>query len=322
MASGHFYFTDDLVSALKRYSYFPEAQQTLQSSDLISILNDELTLNLAAELMKVRINHFLTSKTVSTTANVPRIVIPERAIGSTIKNIYLVDGAGGRTPIVYGDVDVLEGAAAGAASPTDFLFSGDEIILVPTPSGVSNLEIWFYRMLSKLVLTASCAKITAVSSLAGTTTFTVNTDLTGSLSIGDKVDFVSGKSPFLSWADDVTITAISATQIQVATTDVDDESGAVEPIANDYICPAGTSCIPQIPRELHPVLVQMGVVSMMQPIAHLPKYQLAKDRLERMRDSAFKLIVHRVEMQPELLVDNESPNALAGSGAWNTNIFS
>ena len=137
--------------------------------------------------------------------------------------------------------------------------------------------------------------MTNISSANGTTTFTVNTDLTGSLSVGSKIDFLSAQSPFLLWSEDVSITAISSNTIEVATANVDNEAGTVEVQISDYICPAGYANIPMLPYEFHPVLAQMVAVRMLAGLGDLQKWQAAKAELSEVRSESKALIKNRVE---------------------------
>src|SRR3990167_2390078 len=100
------------------------------------------------------------------------------------------------------------------------------------------LDTPFHRRPNEVVATTSATKITAKSVGASTTTFTVNTDLTGSLSAGSLIDFINGQPPFLLWAEDVAISSITATSIVVSNDDIENEASEVEIGTNDYICAA------------------------------------------------------------------------------------
>jgi hypothetical protein len=321
--AGYFYTTDDLIDEIKRLSFVPNVNSGLQDVDYIAILNDELVLRLTNEIMKVRQNFFLKKTTQTMSALVPNYALPRRAIGNVLKTIYMFYPPNQRSEVKYRDIDILEGQdlIVGTGEPLHFFMYGDDYMLVPTPSSSGTLELWFFQALSKLVAVSSCAQVTGVSTVGGTTTFTVDTDLTASLSTGDTIDFQSLNSPFKLTAQDVAITSISSTQIAVAATDVQNEAGTVKPQVDDYICPAFESCIPQVPREFHAVLAQMAVLTILQPLSHTEKYALAKDRLKEMKDAAFNLIANRVESQPEILVDSGGFNAFIGGGWPPTDII-
>jgi hypothetical protein len=172
-----------------------------------------------------------------------------------------------------------------------------------------------------LIATSSCAKITVISSVAGTTTLTVDTDLSASLAIGDKIDFLSGKAPFLLWAYDVEITAISSTQIQVATSAIVDELDAVEVLVNDYICPAGFAPIPMIPQEFHPALAQKAASQAIFSMGDQGKFQIAEAMYGQMLGAAIKLITNRVEGEPEVIMNRDGVASFIGGGLSSGNYW-
>lgn len=293
------FLVEDLIESVKDRSFVPISQSTFDDAGILRVLDEELKLKLVADLIKVREDFFLYRKTVPIVANKQTYFIPTRAIGNAIKALFFVDSSGTR-PLTKKDIDQLGDYAGETGDPQHFYFEGDQVGLFPYP-GASGASLLFSypRKPSQLALTTSCAKITAVSSLAGATTFTVDTDLTADLIAGDLVDFNKGTSPFGLWADEVSITAITATTIEVPTTSVDDTDGSVVPARGDYICPAGYSNIAQVPEEFLPVLAQMGAVRLLGSIGAMSKWQAAKAELKEMRDEALKLVKNRAESAPD-----------------------
>jgi hypothetical protein len=250
--------------------------------------------------MSVREDFFLATKSVSLTALIDHYGIPARAVGNSFKVLFYVDSAGNERKLSRIDVDERHEWANSNGGPLKFYLEGDEVVLVPKPSSSSgSLLFSYFRKPNRLIATTSCAKITGISSAGGSTTFMIDTDLTGTLSIGDKIDFVSGQSPFLLWTEEVDITAITATTIEVATTDVSNAASVVEVQTSDYICPKGYSNIPMIPEEFHPVLAQMTAVRLIAGLGDLNKRIAAKEDLAEVRREALKLVKNRVESSPE-----------------------
>lgn len=293
------FLSEDLITSIKNRSFVPVSQDTFTEDDILLIASEEMKLGIVADIMKTRQDFFLTSKQTTVTAGIDRYGVPAGAIGNALKNLFLLDSAGGRKKLSLLDIDNSPAFNGSSGEPQYYYFEGDEVILLPSPSTGYSLEFMYFRSPSQLALTETCAKITVVSTVAGVTTLTVDTDLTADLSIGDEVDFLSAKSPFLLWADEVTIVAISSTQIQVASTDIDDAGGTVQPQVGDYICPTGTANIPMIPPEWHPVLAQSTAVRLLMGLGDNDKFQLATQRLDRERAAALTLIKNRVESSPE-----------------------
>jgi hypothetical protein len=300
--------TEDLLESVKLRGFIPVSQSTFTNARLLQILNEKLSDEIVPAIMSIRENFFLTYERRALTASQSRYALPERAAGTSIKTVWYVDSSGNRmrVPSRTDARDLREGAI-GTGEPEEFMMMGDEIQVFPTPASSSGyLEFWYYRRPSRLALTSSCAKITAVNTAAGVTTFTVDTDLTASLSVGSTVDFLAGKSPFLSWADDVAITAITTTTIAVSASAISSEASAVEPRVNDYICPAGYANFPQIPAEMHPILAQSAAVYAIQSLGDMEKLAAASQTLDRMLKNGFKLIANRVESEPEQVIHRSS----------------
>lgn len=177
---------EDLIESVKSRSFVPISQATFQDSDIIRILNEELTLKLVSDITNAREDFFLSTLDRPMIAGKGNYLLPPRAIGNAIKAVFYVDGAGNQRALPRRDVDRAgEISSSATGDPEYFYFLADEVIIQPKPAqSVGYIRFVFGRKPNTLVLTSSCAKITGVTSLAGVTTFTVDTDLTATLSFG------------------------------------------------------------------------------------------------------------------------------------------
>jgi len=308
---------EDFITSVKLRAMVPISQQTFTEANVLQVASEELVTRMVPLIMSVREKFFLSYKRTAITASKSRYTIAERAIGNALQTVWILDTSNRRLRCVYQtDVNELTTSPGDTGSEvSQILLQGDEIVLLPTPaSAFGYVEQWYYSRPNQLVLSSSCAKITAVASVGGTTTFTVNTDLTGSLSVGSKIDIVSGKSPYLLWAEDATITAITSTSIAVATTDVVDEVSAVEPVANDYICPAKQSNIPNIPEEFHPVLAQSVAYTLLKSLGMAQKAAQAKADYDELAANVLKLVGNRVESGVKPVFNPSGIHSAIGSG--------
>lgn len=295
------FLVEDLVESVKQRSFIPISQGTFTDTRIIALLNEELRLSLVADIFGAREDFFLATKETPIIAEKDHYLIPSLCIGNNLKAVFLLGSGGERRMLERRDVDRSDEYAGRTGTPEKFYLEGDEIVLMPKPSSAAeSLLFSYFRKPNQLIATSSCAKITGVSSALGLTTFTVDTDLTASLSVGDRVDFLRGKNPHTLWSDEVAITAITTTTIEVATADIVDVDSSVEPAALDYICPTGYANLVMVPEEFVPVLAQMGACRALSALGDLNKWQSAKTILEQMRSEALKLIRQRVESSPEL----------------------
>ena len=302
------FLIEDTIIAAKDSEFFPTSQNAFPDARLIRFANQELLSKIAPLILSVREEYFARTKTITMTSSLGRYVMPERALGGAFKNLFYLSDVTkplNRVPIPKINPHDVNSGLVTRRSPYAFFIEGDEIILDPTPTSVNASERlqWAYHSRpNRLVATTSCAKITAVAGGV----FTVNTDLTGSLSVGSKVDFLSAKTPFLLWAEDVVITAITATTITVAAADVQNDVGTVEPIVNDYICPAGFANIAMIPLEAHILLSELMTYRAMKALGALKNVQEIKVHIQDLVSNILKMLSNRVENEVDVIYDRDS----------------
>lgn len=295
------YFVEDLLEAIKSRSLAPISQSTFDDDKLTTMATDEMKLGLVSDIVSAREDFFLAEESASLVAGVANYGIPSRAIGTALKDLYFTPtGTTTKKPLVRVDVSRSGEFVNQTGEPQKYYLLGDEVVLLPTPATASGTITFIIPANpSDLIATSSCTKITGISSSATHTTFTVDTDLTASLAVGDYVDFLSATAPYKLWSYRKAITAITSTTIEVLNADVMNASSVVEPVANDYICPSGFSNIPQIPVAFHAVLAQMVVAQILESLGDLNKLERAERTLGGMRNAALKLIKNRVENSPQ-----------------------
>jgi hypothetical protein len=304
------YLTEDILESVKRSGFVPISETTWSDADLTALATEELQNKIVPTIMTVREEYFLTHKQQTITATLDRYTMPERSIGQAMKDVLFMPNTSSPRdiyPVAKVSVHELRAWDGATGTPGIFYIEGDEIVFVPPPSATNAAALfYYYRRPSKLVATTSCTKITAITQGATNTTFTVNTDLTASLSAGDLVDFASMKSPFLSWADDVAIVSISATEVVVLNSSVVNVVNAVEPQVGDYICPAGSANVPQVPVEFHTILAEMVNARIMKALGNMESYAAIQANVQEMLANTLHLMSNRIEAAVDLIFDRNS----------------
>lgn len=294
------YLNEDLVSSIKYRSAVPISQTTFDDTALLTLAYEELELKLASDLIKVREDFFLTNELKALSIGVPRYSIPARCIGDALKALFILDSGGSKYEPQKIDVSESYKYYGMTGIPKYYALEGNEVTLYPTPNTSGYyIDFRFAAKPARLLATSSCAKITAVVNNSPTASFTVNTDLTASLSVGSKIDFISANSPFKTLAYKAVITQVTSTLIECLLSSVIDESTTIKPAVGDYICPTDYSNIPQIPTAFHAVLAQMTTVRLLESIGDVNKMAAAMKTLEQMREEALILVRNRVESKPD-----------------------
>ena len=300
---------DDLLESVKIRSLAPISQDTFTNTKILKLMTEEMRTYVVPLLIDVREDFFLNYVDVSFEANRSLYPIYERSAGNSFKALYAVSSSGDESKIGRTSVDKLSDFTQ-SGDPTHFFLMGDQIKVLPTPkSNTNSLRQYYFRTQSSLTQSINCGRITSVAVGALTTVFTISTDLSAALGVGDKVDFQNSQSPFLLWAHDVEIQGITSTTITVNNSDILDESGNVRMGIDDYICPRFQTNIPQIPVEYHTLLVQKTVCKIIGSLGDQRKFQIEMAELKMMEGSLFKLIKSRVEAQPQKVTNR---------GIWET----
>lgn len=300
------FLTEDLVSSVKRRTHAPSSQKAFQDSDIIALLNEELLTCLVPDILSLREDFFMRSITVPMVAGVNHYQLPGRAIGDSLKDVFFTKGGVTRA-LDRDDIrNIL--ATTNAVDPNVYCFLGDEIMLDAVPaSSTGTLTFYYLCRPSELVPTTSCSKIVSISSLAGTTTFTVDTDLTGNLIAGDLVDVVNAQSPFIPWAQDSLILSITSTEIALASADVENEASIITPGVGDYISAAQTANVTiGVPSEFGSILAQMACKTLLISLGDMQKLEKIMVTLAEMRRQAFTVIANRTENSAQIAINRTS----------------
>lgn len=309
-----YYNTEDLLVSAKNSEFFPTGQNTFTDTMLISYGSEEQQIRIVPHIMKMRQQFFKDTKQTNIVGNLRRYSVPERAIGTTFRTLFYMPDATNidvKYRMTKVDSEDIQGNYVTGTAPYGYDLSGDEVLLVPKPQNSTGAILFsYYRRPNQLSATSDCTKITDVSSAAGSTTFTVDTDMSSAWVVGGTLDIISGRAPFFSWSDDVVITSITSTTVVVDTTSVQDESGAVEPRAGDYICPAKYSNVPQLPSEYHSILAELIAWRALKASGAQQNLAACGANVKDMLEQVATLIENRVETSPDLIFE---PNGLIGA---------
>lgn len=291
------YTTTTFIADLKRTGSVPTSQGLLDENDLLSFANDCMSRNLIPNIQKVREEYFVHRHIVE--ADGREYDLPERAIGTKLRQVQILDSDNK----VLKNVQRLEPQIAEMGVDISswsgvfgYFFEDNKIILTQDPSVTGrNVCMKFYRRPGKLVLPTVCAKVTDVSG-ADITVESVPNDMV----IGSLIDMIQARPPFSSLGDSVEIINIAGNVITFAEeTDLS---------IGDYLAPEGCSPIPQIPVELHPILVQYAKLQLMDATGDAAAFQRAAAQFKTLSDELFELIQDR---------DDGSPRkAVSANGLW------
>lgn len=298
-----YFTTDELIKSIKRNNNVPEHQSTFTSEDFTAFLNEEMSLGLVPQVVRMKENYFLTTLDVPLVANVSRYEIPTRAIGNKTREVSYVDSTGNvceMTCIQVGDLPFYNEQSAN--SPYAYYIENNEIVLLTdvTASPTGSLSISYYMRPNQLVLLADVGIIQTIDRNTGEIFLnSIPTDF----STSKVYDLIQYTSPHKCLDIDVAITALNTVNksITVAVADIPTNLKA-----GDHFCIAQQSAIPQIPSDLHPILAHRAGKRCLAALGDTEAYAIATNTLTEFEKNSENLIDDRVEDSPRKIVNRRS----------------
>ncbi len=239
--------TTSLVASIKRRGFIP-AGSGLSTADILAYASDELQNYIPAFLKSIREEFIVASLDLSVTSGT--VAAPARAVGAALRTIGWVQADGRTRFLTRVEPENAGGFAGQTGEPAGYMFQGNNVILLPTPSS-GTLRITYQQRPGVLVLPEDCGLITAFDAGAGEATLDpVHSEWTTDM----EFDVVSGSANFQALGLDVQAAQADQNPFQFGDVPVGTRVG-------DYVCLAGETCIPQLPTEVHALLAQSAALA-------------------------------------------------------------
>jgi len=303
MVASPLYTVDSLVTALRNRYLNPNSQSLFQDSDVVALLDDEQRSTVIPIISSVREEFWVVNndQVINGSAS---YTIPQRAAGAILRDVVFVDQSGNEI-----DLTQLSPAHIKATFPFGYqlplytfgyYWRNDQI--VPYPQQAQNANGYTLRMKelrrpNTLTLTSNCGQITGI---IGNVLTLGNID--PSWNTGTTFDIIQNFPQFTSIADGATITNVGGSSITLTTVPTGLAVGM-------YVCPAQTSCIPQIPYEMFPLLVECAICSMAASIGDSQGYTLHEKIKEKQRQDFIDLITPRSQLGNKRVVNKNNRNS-------------
>lgn len=203
--------------------------------------------------------------------------IPQRAIGSKLRDLKMVDASGNYTKISRLFEEDRSSGKSG------YYVTRNSIEL--TSGFTSNtLRMTYFCRPSELVATTDCGQITSIDTALNQV---VVSSAPSTFALAVSTDFVQDNNPYDLLAMDSAITGISGTTITYASLP---DGLAV----GDWVCIAGESPVPMVPDEMHPVLVQSALCKTLSSKKD-KAFKEEVETLEKVKQAAKEMLNPRVE---------------------------
>lgn len=268
--------TTELIAALKIQGSFPTSDDLFSTSDFLVLFNNQLKVDLTPLMLKLNEEFFLQYKNFTITQG-SSYRIPNRAIGAKIRDLKHLDASGN-----FKSIDRLFEEDR-PSNKSGYYMKRNSIEL--TNDYISGtLRMTYFARPNELVTVAECGVIDSIDTNNNQVVLTAapSSFLTGTL-----CDFIQSSNPYDLLSYDQEITGISGTTVTFSALPDDLAEG-------DYLCLANESCVPLLPEELHPILVQSALCRSLS--AKKDKvYEQEMIMLEQMKQEAINMLDPRVQ---------------------------
>lgn len=148
--------TDTLVESIKRRIMMPISQNSLQYSDLVAFLNEEMQMSAVPSVKMEHEEYFVYKQTIELVNGVSRYEIPNRSIGMTLRDLKYSDASGNfydMTRIAPEDKAFFQQSNGSNQTVSKYYLEGNEIVLTPSvQAGASGTLIaWIFLRPNSLV---------------------------------------------------------------------------------------------------------------------------------------------------------------------------
>lgn len=296
--------TNTLIADVKRRASVPENQNTFQEADFLAFANEELDIGIIPHVLSFHEEYFVYTELVPIEAAVQRYQIPERAVGSKLRDLSYVDASGNifeMTRINSDDISSYQGSYS-VASHTTFYVEGSDIVLLPTVSSspVGSLRFSYYLRPNEMVSEDRVAIITNINTITGEVTVATVPD---NITVADTLDLIQTRSPHKSLSIDIVPTALN-TVTKVFTFDPADLPSRLA--VGDQLALAGETIVPQVPSDLHSMLAQRVAARCLESLGDTQGITLANTKLAEMEQKTGTLLENRVEGAIQKIVNRHS----------------
>ncbi len=292
---------DDCVNSVYRNTALPNSQQTYEPDDIVAFLNEEQQTTISALIQSIRESYWITYYDVVIQPNVSTYIVPQRAIMGALEDIVLVDNAGNEIEIAQLSPEQKKVAPFYSFVPIASMrgiFARDDTFNIypttfPYPAGFI-IRFKYARRPSVLVQSSFCAQILTVN--PATKVVTVSSVPAGWTQGSTIIDVINNVPQFTALTDDNLITNISGTSITLT-------SCPSTVAIGQWLCPMGTTCVPQIPLELYPLLINAGCLRVFTSMQNANGFNTMAKVVAAQMDDAKTLLTPRWKGQSKKIVN-------------------
>jgi len=308
------YTTEELLEEVRnQYQVGDSGSLGTEDADILRYLNKEMMVELIPQVAKLHEEFFVVTEVVpltkTNTISDTHVLVPDRAIGNSLRDLFLLRGAT-RLPlprINREDLAAFETDRGGGDELRGFFMEGVRIRVFPSVKTGDDLEVAYMFRPSQLVKADEYRTITALDTTLNTVT--VSGAPPPPFALNSEIDIHGPNSGAEIRVFDNEITAIAGNILTLADPidGTDTRKARQTVVIGDFVAPREQAAIPMLPRELHTILAQGAVVRMAEAIDDQEKYKMHLNHLNRELKLMEYMIGKRVVGKPRKVVNRNSP---------------
>lgn len=304
------YIVDSLIPMLRLLPLMPSVEALFTNANLLSIMNFEMNSKIMPMIDNQAEEYGIYLDDIAYSNSITKYDIPTRAVGGKLRAVTFVDPNGNEVRIPRLRVeDIMSNVNATglAINPAlwGFYFQNNKVVTYLSSvnggsSAFPTLRLRFIRQANTLVMSDACGEVTNV---AGNVVTVDN--IPSTFATNETYDLIANvPQMFVSYADDLTITAIDTNAKTITFTDAVPTTLAV----GDWVCLAGQSPIPQIPYNPgFELLLQLSAAKCLEIHGDTEGFNVAMSQASDMKNYFISVITPRSDAN---VIRLTSPNSI------------
>ena len=294
--------TTKLIRSVRSRAMIPDDTSTYTDQDILDILNEEIDAGLLSTLMTLNEEHLVSRHEITVESGVSRYKIPYRSVANKLRDVHYESSDGLRELSRISLEEISDYRNSHNAYYADvFYIEGDEVVLTNPIIDANKMVMHYYLRPNVLVLESLCGVITNIDRTTGIITLS---NFPSNFANLPSIDFVQARTPNKILSFDITSTASNSNSLTIT---VDPNDIPKDLINGDFVCEAETSCVPNFPTELHPLLAQRAALFILEAMGDTEGINLAARKLAQMENSIQNILEDRVEGAPQKINARHSP---------------
>lgn len=295
------------ISNVMQLCSLPASQTRVNTSAFYYFSNRKMKDTIVPVIHSLNQEYFVWKTTTAIVANQTQYELPSRAFGRKLRELKLVNTAGGTSNLPQVSIERTQFYRTGSL-PAAFYMYGDVIEIVPTPTATGySLQLWWFLAPGDIVTPSEAAVVVSVTD-DDVTVSSVPSQITN----GAVVDFIQASGAARYLEINKTITGIAGNVISFAADTVPDGLAA-----GDYISLAGKSPVIQLPEVAICYLETLTAMEILGAISDYEGQGRLKETRDEQKTNMLNALAPRIDGEVIPLVNDYGFLGGPRRGIWN-----